>query len=82
MAKLKKALLVIFIALGVLSGCGYATVSVPTTEDPFAVVSHAKEPVLSFIDLETYEVIGSEKLNQSFTYMPSLTRALFLVRTS
>ncbi|MFS0788668.1 YncE family protein [Shouchella sp. 1P09AA] len=78
MAKSKKALLVIFIVLGVPSGCGYTEVAVPATGNPFAVVSHAKEPVLSYIDLETYEVIGSEKLNQSFTYMAKLDESTIL----
>ncbi|MFB4261257.1 hypothetical protein ACE106_19125 [Shouchella clausii] len=56
----------------ILTACSQGSVEVPETDHPYTIISHAKEPVLSFVDLETGDVLREETVNHSLSYMAQL----------
>ncbi len=46
--------------LAMISGCQERSFEVPQTDDPLLIVSHVKERMLTFIDIESKEVLLSE----------------------
>ncbi|MDQ0205663.1 YncE family protein [Alkalicoccobacillus murimartini] len=52
-----------------LNGCKEEGITVPESEDPMLLVSHAKEATLSFVDSKTDEDLGSTTIPFTFTDM-------------